>query len=44
MKIEKRNKDMLLTYGVIPLESEGDLLYSYKFIQKFLEESKEFGA
>ena len=42
--IEKRNKDMLLTYGVIPLEGEEDLLHRYEFIQKFLEESKEFGA
>ena len=42
--IEKRNRDMLLTYGVIPLEGEEDLIHRYEFIQKFSEESKEFGA
>lgn len=42
--IEKRNRDMLLTYGVIPLEGEEDLIHRYEFIQEFLEKSKEFGA
>ena len=43
---DKRNKDKLLAYSLIPLKKnkEKDLLARYEFIQKFLKESKEFGA
>lgn len=43
---EKRNKDHLLTYSLIPFqaEQERDLRERYDFIQKFLLESKQFGA
>ncbi|MET3938291.1 hypothetical protein ABIC22_001103 [Paenibacillus sp. PvP094] len=43
---EKRNKDHLLTYSLIPFqaEQEQDLRERYDFIQKFLLESKQFGA
>lgn len=43
---DKRNKDHLLTYSLIPLteEREQDLRERYDFIQKFLMQSKQFGA
>lgn len=45
---EKRNKDLLMSLGLLPLESgesrDEDLLDRYQFIQKFLKESKNFGA
>ncbi|MED3561751.1 DUF4132 domain-containing protein [Bacillus xiapuensis] len=42
----KRNKDHLLCYSLIPIESANtnDVLERYEFIQKFLKESKQFGA
>lgn len=42
----KRNKDHLLSYSLIPIESANtnDVLERYEFIQKFLKESKQFGA
>ncbi|WP_439759806.1 DUF5724 domain-containing protein, partial [Intestinibacter sp.] len=42
--IEKRNKDMLIAYALIPIEGEGDLFERYEYIQQFLKESKKFGA
>lgn len=43
--IEKRNKDLLLSYSLIPLENkEKDLLERYEYINQFLKESKQFGA
>jgi hypothetical protein len=43
---EKRNKDKLLSYSLIPLEENKieDALERYEFIQGFLKESKSFGA
>lgn len=43
---DKRNKDLLASYGLIPLAKsrDKDLLRRYKFLQKFLKESREFGA
>jgi hypothetical protein len=43
---EKRNKDHLLCYSLIPidLENERDVLDRYEFLQAFLQESKKFGA
>lgn len=42
----KRNKDHLLCYSLIPFEKGNtlDVLERYEFIQKFLKESKQFGA
>lgn len=42
----KRNKDLLMAYGLIPLErnKDKDLLERYCYLQRFLKESKEFGA
>ena len=44
--IAKRNKDLLMSYGLIPLGRKPDkeLLDRYQYLQKFLKESKEFGA
>jgi len=42
--IDKRNKDLLLAYALIPLENEEDLLKRYEYINQFLKESKQFGA
>ena len=44
--IAKRNKDLLMSYGLIPLGRKADkeLLERYQYLQKFLKESKEFGA
>lgn len=44
--IAKRNKDLLMSYGLIPLGKKADkeLLERYQYLQRFLKESKEFGA
>ncbi|MCT4620064.1 MAG: DUF4132 domain-containing protein [Marinisporobacter sp.] len=44
--IDKRNKDLVMSYGLIPLgkNREKALLTRYKFLQNFLKESKQFGA
>lgn len=45
---EKRNKDLVASYALIPLlKNKGkskDMLRRYKFLQKFLKDSKQFGA
>jgi len=42
---EKRNKDYVLCYGLIPLSSDKiELLNRYELLQAFLKESKQFGA
>ncbi|KLU65352.1 hypothetical protein DEAC_c29040 [Desulfosporosinus acididurans] len=42
---EKRNKDYVLCYGLIPLGNEPmEVLHRYEFLQAFLKESKQFGA
>ena len=40
----KRNKDLLMSYPLIPIASEKDALRRYQFLQKFLKESKQFGS
>jgi len=42
----KRNKDLLMSYGLVPFDSNGeaDLLKRYQFIQDFAKEAKQFGA
>ena len=44
--IAKRNKDLLMSYSLIPLGRKPDkeLLDRYQYLQKFLKESKEFSA
>lgn len=43
---EKRNKDLLMSYCLIPLanNSTPDLLERYQYLQQFLKESKTFGS
>ncbi len=41
---DKRNKDLLMAYALIPLAGEDDILRRYLFIQKFRKESKQFGS
>ncbi len=41
---EKRNKDLLMAYALIPLHGDEDLQQRYLYIQRFLKESRSFGA
>ena len=41
---DKRNKDPLMSYGLIPMKDRQDALHRYEFLQKFLKESRQFGA
>lgn len=41
---EKRNKDTLMAYALIPLAGEDDMAERYLFIQEFKKQSKQFGA
>ncbi|PGY08375.1 DUF4132 domain-containing protein [Bacillus sp. AFS031507] len=41
---EKRTKDQVLCYSLIPVKNEQDVLERYIFLQRFLQESKKFGA
>ena len=41
---EKRNKDLLMAYSLIPLSGEDDICRRYLYIQSFRKQSKQFGA
>lgn len=41
---DKRNKDLLMAYPLIPLKGEDDICERYLFLQQFLKESKKFGS
>ncbi len=41
---DKRNKDLLMSYPLVPLKNKKEVLHRYDFLQKFLKESKQFGA
>ncbi len=41
---DKRNKDVLLAYALIPLKDRRDALRRYEFIQAYLKQSKQFGS
>lgn len=41
---EKRNKDALNAYCIVPLTDEQDLLERYQNVQTFLTQSKQFGS
>ena len=41
---DKRNKDLVMAYSLIPLCNEDDICRRYLFLQKFQKESKKFGA
>ena len=44
MVSDKRNKDLLMAYALVPLEGEDDLCHRYLYIQRFGKESKQFGS
>lgn len=41
---EKRNKDLLMAYAIIPVTDDKDMLERYLYLQQFLKESKRFGS
>lgn len=41
---DKRNKDLLMAYALIPLTGEDDIFRRYLYIQRFRKESKQFGS
>lgn len=41
---DKRNKDLLMSYPLIPIKDNDDMLHRYEFIQNFRKESKQFGS
>lgn len=41
---DKRNKDLLMAYAIIPLKGEEDLIHRYLYLQQFLKESRQFGS
>lgn len=41
---DKRNKDLLMAYALIPLNGEDDICERYLYLQQFLKESKKFGS
>lgn len=41
---DKRNKDLLMAYTVIPIKNEDDICARYLYLQQFLKESKKFGS
>ena len=42
--IDKRNKDLLMAYALIPLDGEQDLVRRYLYLQRFVKESRQFGS
>jgi hypothetical protein len=44
--LEKRGQEKLRAYGLIPIDKrdKNDALHRYEFIQKFIKDSKQFGA
>ena len=42
--LDKRNKDLLMAYTLIPLKDEEDICRRYLFLQEFLKKSKTFGS
>lgn len=41
---DKRNKDLLMAYALIPLTGEDDICRRYLYIQNFRKESRQFGS
>lgn len=41
---EKRNKDLLMSYGLVPFNDRKELVHRYEFIKKYEKDSKQFGA
>ena len=41
---EKRNKDFVMAFPLMPIKDEADIVSRYLFLQEFLKGSKKFGA
>lgn len=41
---EKRNKDLVMAYGIIPVKNEKQQIERYLFLQQFKKESRQFGS
>ncbi len=41
---DKRNKDLLMAYAIIPLKDDKDMLERYLYLQQFQKESRKFGS
>ena len=41
---EKRNKDLLMSYGLAPARERRELPHRYEFLQQFRKDSRQFGA
>lgn len=41
---DKRNKDLVMAYGLIPIVDTEDICQRYLFLQRFQKESRQFGA
>ncbi|MGN1415434.1 MAG: DUF4132 domain-containing protein, partial [Oscillospiraceae bacterium] len=41
---DKRNKDLLMAYALIPITGEDDICERYLYLQQFLKESRKFGS
>mgnify|MGYP000660485868 CR=1 FL=1 len=41
---DKRNKDLLMSYGIVPIVDKKDALNRYEYLQNFLKQSRQFGA
>ena len=41
---EKRNKDFVMAYPLMPIKDEADMVQRYLFLQEFLKSSKKYGA
>lgn len=42
--MDKRNKDSVMAYALIPVRSEDEIVHRYLFLQEFLRQSKQHGA
>ena len=40
----KRNKDLVMAYGLVPIQGEKDVQNRYLFLHEFKKESKQYGA
>ena len=41
---DKRNKDLVMAYSLIPLHNEDDIIRRYLYLQNFLKESRKYGS
>lgn len=41
---EKRNKDLLMSYGLVPFRDKSDMFRRYEFLQRFRKESRNYGS